>query len=303
MKITNRFDLPDVVVRALVHSDYSRGDSVRSVTQLIDSPRIGILQREHDEEIEQDCVDFLWSRFGTSVHTMFEVAAEGQDCISEERLFVEHQGWKISGAIDLQHVEPDGVIISDYKVTSVWSVIFDKQEWHHQLNAYAWMVRHAKGLPVKQARIIAILRDWQRRKAQEDAGYPQSPITIIDIPVWSEDEQDAYMDQRVQLHQDAEFERAIDGDLPPCSAKERWQKDTTYAVKKQGRARALKIFPNSDAAEIYAASLGDGHSVEERIGESTRCTQNWCRVAQWCDQFQVGEDHGKPEGTTVQSTD
>ena len=178
MKITNRFDLPDVVVRALVHSDYSRGDSVRSVTQLIDSPRIGILQREHDEEIEQDCVDFLWSRFGTSVHTMFEVAAEGQDCISEERLFVEHQGWKISGAIDLQHVEPDGVIISDYKVTSVWSVIYDKQEWHDQLNAYAWMVRHAKGLPVKQARIIAILRDWQRRKAQEDAGY--SSITHHD---------------------------------------------------------------------------------------------------------------------------
>ena len=107
------------------------------------------------------------------------------------------------------------------------------------------------------------------------------------------------MDQRVQLHQDAEFERAIDGELPPCSAKERWQKDTTYAVKKQGRARALKIFPNPDAAEIYAASLGDGHSVEERIGESTRCTQNWCRVAQWCDQFQVGEDHGKPEGNAV----
>ena len=183
MPVSNRFNLPDVVVKALTVDTYSRGNSDISITTLIDSPRIGILQKEHEGEIEQDAVDFLWSRFGTSVHNMFEDAAEGDDtCISEERLFNDIQGWTVSGAIDLQHVESDGVIVSDYKVTSVWSVIYDKVEWHRQLNCYAWLVRHAKQIPVKQLRIIAILRDWQRRKAEEGGNYPESPIMIVNIP-------------------------------------------------------------------------------------------------------------------------
>ena len=144
MKITNNFKLPKVVVDALTFDEYSRGASNRSVTQLIDSPRISILQRENEEEIEQDAVDFLWSRFGTSVHGMFEKSLEDnedQNILSEERLFAEVDGWTISGAIDLQEITKRGVIISDYKVTSVWSVIYDKQEWHNQLNVYAWLVR------------------------------------------------------------------------------------------------------------------------------------------------------------------
>ena len=118
MKITNSHNLPEVVFNALTFSDYTKGDSLLSATQLIDSPRVSQLQRQHDDEIEQDAVDFLWSRFGTSVHQMFENAVHGDDCISEERLFAEVNGWKISGAIDLQHLTPEGVIVSDYKVTS-----------------------------------------------------------------------------------------------------------------------------------------------------------------------------------------
>ena len=208
MKITNQHNLPEVVFNALTFSDYTKGDSLLSVTQLIDSPRVSQLQRQHDDEIEQDAVDFLWSRFGTSVHQMFEAAVHGADCISEERLFAEVNGWKISGAIDLQHLTHDGVIVSDYKVTSVWSVINDKQEWHKQLNCYAWMVRHAKQLPVKQLRIIAILRDWSRRKAEEGGNYPDSPIKMITIPMWSESDQDNYVQERVALHQEAVQARA-----------------------------------------------------------------------------------------------
>lgn len=39
MKLTNRFGLPDPVVRALTRNEYSKGHSNRSITQLIDSPR------------------------------------------------------------------------------------------------------------------------------------------------------------------------------------------------------------------------------------------------------------------------
>jgi hypothetical protein len=285
MKITNQHNLPEVVFNALTFSDYTKGDSLLSVTQLIDSPRVSQLQRQHDDEIEQDAVDFLWSRFGTSVHQMFEAAVHGADCISEERLFAEVNGWKISGAIDLQHLTHDGVIISDYKVTSVWSVINDKQEWHKQLNCYAWMVRHAKQLPVKQLRIIAILRDWSRRKAQEGGNYPDSPIQMITIPMWSESDQDNYVQERVALHQEADFEFATGGELPKCDAHERWDKPTVFAVQKKGRVRAIKLHTVEDDAVAHAESLGTGHFVDKRTGESTRCLQNWCRVNEWCEQW------------------
>ena len=107
-----------MVVSALTRDTYDPGDTTFSVTQLIDSPRIGILQQGHDSDIERDVVDFLWSRFGTSMHNMFEDAVEGDQYITEERLFYETQGCKISGAIDLQEKTPEGLIIRDYKVTS-----------------------------------------------------------------------------------------------------------------------------------------------------------------------------------------
>ena len=49
----------------------------------------------------------------------------------------------MSGAIDRQEID-DGVSIYDYKVTSVWSLIFDKPEWERQLNCYAYLVEKKK---------------------------------------------------------------------------------------------------------------------------------------------------------------
>ena len=287
MKITNQFQLPEFVSNALTKDTYSRGSSSYSITQLIDSPRIRILQHRYKDEMEQDVVDFLWSRFGTAVHNMFEDNVEADNLITEERLFQDIEGWNISGAIDLQEVNADGSIgVKDYKVTSVWSVIFDKEEWHKQLNAYAWLVRHSKNVPVKSLQIIAILRDWQRRKAQEDEGYPLSPIHIVDIPLWSDQEQDLYIEQRINIHQQAEFAELMDDALPLCSDEERWKKEDKYAVKKKGNKRALRVFSSKKEADDYQSNSGQNLVIEERRGASTRCVQNWCRVNQWCSQYQ-----------------
>ena len=107
------------------------------------------------------------------------------------------------------------------------SVIFDKSEWHKQLNAYAWLVRKAKGLKVKELRIIAALRDWQRRKAETEESYPDSPIVVVKIPLWSNDDQDKYINDRVSLHQKAVFEEMTSGVLPYCDSDERWQKEVS----------------------------------------------------------------------------
>ena len=286
MKITNRFDLPDVIAKALQQDDYSRGDSERSVTQLIDSPRIGILQREYDNEIEQDIVDFVWSRFGTAMHKMFEDATKGENYRTEERLFCEHMGWTISGAIDLLELTPNGWVIRDYKVTSKWSVIFGKEEWENQANAYAWLLRHAKNVSPVRLEIVAIIRDWQRREAERDGDYPQAPIQVIEIPLWSEEEQDQYMDGRIKLHQSAAFQRLTKQDLPLCSDEERWRNATKWAIKKGKNIRAVRVLDTKEDAEAFLATKDDKHHIEERTGECTRCVQNWCRVSEWCEQYQ-----------------
>mgnify|MGYP003115536267 FL=1 len=283
MKITNNHNLAAPIVKALSRDDYTRGNSHRSVTQLIDSPRVRILRERHWDSLEEDISEKLWSVLGTAVHKVFEDHS-GEDVISEERLFVEVDGWVISGAIDLQ--DADGP--SDYKCTSVWAVIHEKVEWEYQLNAYAWLMRHAKGVHSKKLSIIAVMRDWNRRQAESSNDYPQAPIATLDIPMWSDEEQDAFMDHRIGLHKDAEFRNLVDERLPDCTDEERWTKPSTYAVKKGTNKRALRVFDSQDEAQSYIEQneLDNKHHIEHRLGEYTRCAGNWCRVAEFCDQWQ-----------------
>jgi len=286
MKITNRFDLPAPVVRALTTDDYSRGKSDLSVTQIIDSPRVRLLRKQHDEKIEEDVSDMVWSVLGRAAHKVLEDSDEEGYTI-EERVFAEVEGWRLSGAIDLQK---HGNILSlyDYKVTSVWSVIYGKSSWETQLNCYAYLLWKAKKQKVGALNIIAILRDWNRRDAGKP-DYPSSPIMEIPIQLWSQDEQQRYVTERVRLHQDAESSMVLGEPLPLCSAEERWEKQTTYAVRKKANKRALRVFKSMDEANAF---LEEGMVIDERKGESTRCAQDWCRVSQWCEQHQEALNAG-----------
>lgn len=285
MNITNNTFLPEPVFQALTKSDYTKGSSNRSVTQLIDSPRVRILRKENDERISEDAADMLWSVLGTAVHKMFE-DNEVEGHISEERLYAEVENWVISGAIDVQRDESDGrVAVLDYKCTSAWSVIYGKPEWDKQLNFYAWLVEHCKDIPVGKLQIVAVLRDWQRKKAELDSSYPQAPIVMVDIPLWSFEERDAYVRGRVKIHQDAEFQRLTGGDLPFCSDEEQWKKGDSFAVKKSGNKRALRVFDSMEQAEAY---MKDGMEIEVRKGRCVRCEDNYCKVADFCGQYGAG---------------
>lgn len=287
MIVTNFTNLPEPVFQALTKSDYTKGKSNRSVTQLIDSPRVRILRKENDAQISEDAADMLWSVLGTAVHKMFE-EHEVDGHVSEERLYAEVDNWVISGAIDVQRGDDGGgLTVLDYKCTSAWSVVHGKPEWEKQLNFYAWLVENTKGIEVNGLQIVAVLRDWQRKKAEVDSGYPQAPIVMVDIPLWSSERREEYVKERVRLHQEAEFERLTGGDLPHCSAEERWQKDDTFAVKKKGNKRALRVFDSMKDAEAY---LKEGQELEIRKGRPVRCEDNYCKVASFCDQYQGGVD-------------
>ena len=302
MKITNNYNLPEAIVLALTKDNYSRGASNRSVTQLIDSPRVQILQREFDAELYEDATDRMWSILGTAVHNIFEDATPEHDN-AEERIFYEANGWVISGAIDLQEQSDNysgGVctVMSDYKCTSVWSVIYGKKEWNNQLNAYGWLSRHGKGVDVDRLRVVAVLRDWNRREAKMKPDYPNAPIVIVDIPRWTNEEQDRYMEERIRLHSEAEFNRLTGDPLPHCLESERWMQEATYAIMKGKNKRATRVLKTKEEADdfIKVKELDDSHTVVERKGKASRCEGDYCHVARFCSQYQ-SEVRGGEEPT------
>jgi len=284
MKITNKNNLPDTFLSFARDGKYDKGNADISVTTLIDSPRINILKVQNKAEIESDVSDMIWPLLGTAVHHMLESGPAKGNVTMEERLFVNINGWSLSGAIDHQE-EIDGKIhISDYKVTSVWSVIYGKEEWVKQLNCYAQMVRMAKDKKVASVRIIAILRDWNRRDAMLKPDYPKSPVATVDIPLWPEAQAIEYLHDRIEVHQDAQMMWDTKEAVVNCSDDERWMKKTTYALTKKGNKRATKVFEFFDDAAAELLIHGLGYEVITRKGEYTRCEQ-YCSVSEFCTQF------------------
>ena len=291
MKFTNKFNLPQTFVNVIHRPTYSKGKAHISATEIINSPRIVQLKKKYWDEIEQDASEMVWSLFGSAVHNILE-HGKGDNHVVEERLHLEFEGWRISGAIDLQEVEPNGTItISDYKVTGAWAVMNEKDDWHRQLNIYAWMVEKVKKVPVGKLQIIAIIRDWSARDATTKEGYPQSPVATIDIPLWTFEEREKFMAKRIYDHGTALFEMETDGDLPDCTAEEMWEKKTSYALKKDGNVRAKSVHETQEAAEealvkaLGTAKKNEGFSIEIRQGERTRC-KGYCQVASFCNQYQ-----------------
>lgn len=287
MKITNKFNIPQTFVNVVKRPQYTKGDANLSVTEMLNSPRIVQLRTKHLEDIETDVSEMVWSLFGSAVHNILEHGKD-ENHVIEERLFTQFEGWKISGAIDLQEVHSDGVDIKDYKVTGAWSVQQEKTDWVNQLNCYAWLVEKVKGINVRSLQIVAIVRDWSRRDAEAKETYPQAPIVTIDIPLWTFEQREDYIRSRLVLHNEALFNRQIDDDLPECTPEEMWEKPTVYAVKKIGGVRAKTLFGEKARAEEELVKLNAKkveYEIEVREGERTRC-EKFCQVSQFCDQHQ-----------------
>ena len=139
MNITNNHNLPQSFVNFARNDKYSKGQSDISVTTLIDSPRVRLLREAKSSEMTSDAADMIWPLFGTAVHHILESASEDEGVILEERLYATVNDWILSGAVDHQKVEGNSISITDYKVTSVWSVIHGKIEWEQQLHCYAFL--------------------------------------------------------------------------------------------------------------------------------------------------------------------
>ena len=291
MKLTNRHNLPETIVNVIKRPTYSKGKANMSVTELLNSPRIVQLKRKHWDDLTEDASDMVWSIFGTAIHGVLEHGKDDHHVV-EERVHATIGGMSVSGAMDLQEIEEDGIILSDYKTTSAWAVMNEKQDWHNQLNTYSYLVELVKKVPVKKLQIVAIIRDWSRREAANRDGYPQAPITVIDIPLWPIADREQFIKARIDKHEWALFDMETGDEPPECTPDEMWEKPTTYALKKDGNIRAKSVHDSrlsaDDALQIAEAKAKKGEKflIEVREGGRTRC-ESFCQVSEFCGQYKA----------------
>ena len=214
-QLTNRYNLPRPLVRALERDPYNRGDCDISVTQLIQPPRKVELERQHTSEMVEDASDRLYALYGQIAHTILERAADSS--IVEKRLYAKCLGWQISGQVDL--IED---LVTDYKLTTVWSVRDGhKQEYIDQLRILRWLC-HMNEIEVKGLQNVLLFRDW---RPSESLKYDWYPPKVLVMPVEMRDFEfdNEFTKARVYAHQTARGYAAFPRKLPDCSDDERWQ--------------------------------------------------------------------------------
>lgn len=296
MELTNISNLPKAIERAVKNDPYDSSGSNISTTRLIAPPRIRVLEQRNFDLIKEDVSDRIFSLLGQSVHHIIERAKLKVD-ISERRLFYKDDaitnGWILSGQFD--YLTRDGNLI-DFKVTSAWAALDaltnGKDEWENQLNVLDFLcrknqkdlTRYKKEIKVKSLSVMAILRDWSKLKVMQSDNYPRKQVVMIPVRRWSEEQQEIYVKARIKLHQDAEQSK----ELPMCTAKERWRKEDSYAVMKDNRKTAWRVFATKEEAVQFLFSQkmieGKGCSIVFRKGEDVRC-QHYCRVNEFCSHF------------------
>ena len=272
MNLTNVHGLPPAIVAAVANDPYTGGGDI-SCTRLIDAPQIDVLSRKHRDQITVDVSERVWSLLGQAVHTILERAGLRQEgMVAEERLFATVNGWSVSGQFDSMDLMRGA--LSDYKVTTTYKST-GSDKWTQQLNVLRWLA-HQSGHVINTLEIVAIFRDWRKVEVDRRQGYPKAPIQVIPVPLWTLEETEDFVLDRVQLHQ---YARA-GGDLE-CSDSDRWYDGDTFAVMKPGAKRATRVLPTLELAQEQCP---EGSVVVRRPGEYKRC-EHYCDVAPFCPQW------------------
>ena len=276
-KITNIHNLPAAIVAAVQNDPYVGGGDT---TKLIDSPQVRVLGGKHKDQLSVDVSERVWALLGQAVHTILERAGLREaGMVVEERLYAEVNGWQVSGQVDRMHCDLGK--LSDYKVTTVYKKN-GSDGWTRQLNVLRWLA-HKNGHEINQLEVIGIFRDWRKTEAERNPDYPQAAIQAIPVPLWSLEDAEEYITERVYLHQ-----AASRGEEVPCTDEERWFSGNTYALTKLGAKRATKV--SSDPSTFGDVDFKE-YAIEVRAGEYKRC-QHYCDVREFCQQWAKTEDKG-----------
>ena len=284
MKITNKLNLPDMLQRA-VEKDYQYRDKRYSITSLLDPDRVLMLKRRHNDEIEQDVSECIWMLFGTVTHYALETGIECREgeYVEEHLEYTFPSGYTLSGIID--HVED---YIDDYKTTSVWTVIYgsNNEHWKKQLQMGAYLHYKEHGNWINKGRIIAILKDFNKKDSLLKDNYPKLPVQVINFDLGTPEEVEEWIVKRFKRIE--YLEKLSDLDLPLCNMEERFNTGNKYAVKKKVWKKAFRVFDSLDEARELLIELEQKYpgeyEIEERIGEDKKC-KGYCSCCQFCPYY------------------
>lgn len=212
--VTNPDNLPAPLLKAIINDPYSKGKCDVSCTELVSPARQAALKRLHANELTESASDRLYALYGQIAHIILERAADSS--IVEKRLFAPCLGWVVSGQVDYV-VETNSNVITDYKMTSVWSAKDGhKSEYVDQLRILRWLCEE-NGIPIHGLQNILLFRDWRPSECKKYNWYP--PKVLVQVaPLLSVAEDAEFVALRVRAHQEA---RA--GILPECTSEETWE--------------------------------------------------------------------------------
>lgn len=273
MELTNHFKYPKSVVEACKEQIYHPTNEVLRVTELIDSPLVKRLMIQFWDKISIDVDEIVYSSlFGTAWHKFLSAFETGE--IIEKRWSINRGGIIISGQTDIYR--PDTAAIDDNKTQSAWAFVFGTKSWEHQLNTYAQLVVE-NGYPVNELWINSFLRDWSKYEAMKGRNkkYPEHKFYRVKVPLWNEHKRKKFIDDRLDLH--------LNSKDYVCSSEERWERPTTYAVKKAGVKTAKRVLNTMKEAKKWIEDKkpkGD-ISIEVRKGGCIRC-EGYCWVRGVC---------------------
>lgn len=280
MIITNKLNLPQSFVE-MAKRDYTYEPNEYRVTSLLKGIRETILERRHHKFIEQDVADMIWLLFGTACHNILEHQQEADNELKEERIKIPVGNYLLSGQFDLYNA--DNKMITDYKTTSVWKIIYQNYEdWRRQLLIYAWMLQSI-GFEVDKAQVVAILKDHSKRDAKIKADYPKLPVHTVAFKFTEKDfaEIEAWLKER--FAEISEAEKLPDNELPLCTPDERFNSGDKFAVMAKGRKTACRVLDSREDAEKWMAE-NKGDFIEVRPGADRKCA-DYCSVNCFCDYY------------------
>jgi hypothetical protein len=319
-KYTNKANVSLPLAVWLMHDDYDYDDrpNVISATSLLKPIRALVLKYQYNDiNKEVDITDLVSARMGSAIHAIAEEAwlergniskalkAMGTSNLdkifiinpdkpvkdSEVAVYVEQRhettvgDYIISGKYDLVL---DGTL-SDYKSTSVWTYIYDSNamKYTQQGSIYKWLAPDR--ITDNKVSIQFIFTDWSAANAARDSKYPQSRVLTRDYPLWSTDQTENYIKDKLQ-----DVTSLLDKpqeQLPQCTSEELWESATKYKYFKNPDAqRATKNFDSLDEANVRLATEGIG-TIKTVPGEAKAC--RYCEVVEVCDQAQSLINQGR----------
>lgn len=300
MKITNKYDYPKALVNiANLNNEPHNESNSFSATTLLKGVKEIVLETRHFDEIEMDVSDMTWTIFGTAVHSLAEKETSEEDGTSEMKVSytlskkeLEKMGFqdvpykvKITGRCDLYNEHT--MLLQDYKTATTWKFIYnDFDDWTRQGLIYTWLLRK-NGKVVSKVRFNALLKDWSQgdyeRSRMKGDYYPAHPITdFVFYPLESALESiEHFIFRKIKSILSVLIKNIPDDDIEPCDKEERWESPTKYAVMKNGRKTAVKLFENKEEAEELIKTDEKALFLETRIGVPKKCI-SYCIAHDYC---------------------